>query len=80
MLIDELLPDYDVVERHQLDVRAPAERVYDAVRALDLSRSRTIRWLFLLRELQALTRYSVRGNRRLVLTLDGWLRSWFVVL
>ncbi len=80
MLIDELLPDYDVVERHQLDVRAPVERVYDAVRALNLRRSRTIRWLFVLRELPALARSSDRGNERLGLTLDGLLRSGFVLL
>ena len=80
MLIDEFLPDHDVVERHQIGIRAPVERVYDAVRALDLSRSRTIRWLFLLRELPALPRSSGRGNTRLGLTLDGLLGSGFVLL
>ena len=66
MPIVDLLPEYDVVERHQLDVRAPVERMYDAVRALDLSRSRTIRWHFLLREIPALARSSDRGNGRLI--------------
>ena len=54
MLIDEILPVYDVVERHQIDINAPAERVYTAVRTIDLSDSRVIRWLLLLRGLPAL--------------------------
>ena len=54
MLIDEFLPVYDVVERHQIAVNAPTERVYAAVRTFDLSDSRVIRWLFLLRGLPTL--------------------------
>ena len=80
MLIDELLPTYDVVERHQIGIHAPLERVYDAVRDLDLSCSRAIRWLFLLRGLPALWHSSHRGDERLGLTLDGLLRSGFILL
>ena len=36
MLIDELLPDYDVVDRHHVEVDAPAETVYGGLRALEL--------------------------------------------
>ena len=80
MLIDELLPAYDVSEYHQIGIHAPLERVYDAVRALDLSCSRVIRWLFLLRELPALWHSSHRGDQRFDLTLDGLLRSGFILL
>ena len=37
MLIDAFLPDYDVVERHSISVRVPAERVYAALRSADLA-------------------------------------------
>ena len=79
-LIDEFAPAYDMVERHQTDVHAPVDRVYDAVRNLELTGSRTIRWLFLLRELPASLRLVGRGNRRLGLTLDALLRSGFLLL
>jgi hypothetical protein len=53
-LIDEFLPAYDVAERHQVEVRARIERVYDAVRSLDLGSSGVVRMLFWLRDLPAL--------------------------
>ncbi|MBD0355902.1 MAG: hypothetical protein ICV57_01840 [Rubrobacter sp.] len=79
-LIDEFAPAYDMVERHQTDVHAPVDRVYDAVRNLELTGSRTIRWLFLLRELPASLRLVGRGNGRLDLTLDASLRRGFLLL
>ncbi len=79
-LIDEFAPAYDMVERHQTDVHAPVDRVYDAVRNLELTGSRTIRWLFLLRELPASLRLVGRGNGRLGLTLDALLRRGFLLL
>ena len=79
-LINEFAPAYYMVQRHQTDVLAPVDRVYDAVRNLDLSGSRTIRGLFLLRELPASLRLVGRGNRRLGLTLDALLRSGFLLL
>lgn len=82
MLIDESLPVYDVVERHHTEVRAPVERVYDAVRRLDLGSSATIRSLFWLRELPARLRRSDRcvGEGDQGLTLDALLESGFVLL
>ncbi len=69
MLIDDYAPDYHVVRRHQIDVRATPDAVYAAVRKLDLSRSFVIRFLFLFRGLPT------RG-----LTLDTFLRRGFVLL
>ena len=62
MLIDEFLSHYDAVERHHIDVHAPPKQVYEAVRALDLSESRIIRWLFTLRELPG--RLFPRGKKK----------------
>ena len=81
-LIDEFLPAYDVAERHQVEVSARIERVYDAVRSLNLGGSGVVRMLFWLRELPALfLRPSSRGAAgRLGLTLDALLNSGFVLL
>lgn len=81
MLIDDFLPAYDVTERHTILVRAPGERVYAAVRELDLSGSRIIRALFLLRGLPVLLTHR-RGRRPppLGLGLEGLLESGFVLL
>lgn len=80
MLIDEFLPAYDVHEHHEIDIAASAERVYDAARTLDLSRSWLIRTLFFLRGLPAL--FSSRGapKQRLGLRLAGLLDNGFILL
>ena len=81
-LIDELLPTYDVAERHHVEVRAPIEQVYAAARRLDLGGSGVVRMLFWLRGLPALfLRPSNRDQAgRLGLTLDALLDSGFVLL
>ncbi|HEX8694228.1 MAG TPA: hypothetical protein VF746_17540 [Longimicrobium sp.] len=79
MLIDDWMPAYDVVERHATAVAAPRERVWTAVRTLDLARSPVVRVLFALRSLPGL--FAGRGRRRaLGVTMDGLLRSGFVLL
>lgn len=52
-LLDAWLPSFDVREYHEIEVDAPADRVYTAVRSTDLARSRTVRLLFALRGLPA---------------------------
>ena len=81
-LIDESLPVYHVVERHKIEVLAPAGRVYDVVRHLDFSRSRVIRSLFWLRDLPGRWRSSgsSAAEPRLALTLDTLVRSSGFVL
>jgi hypothetical protein len=68
-LIDRYLPSWDARERHTRRVAAPGGDVYDAVRKLDLSRSRWVRILFRL-----------RGLPESALTLNGLLRLGFVEL
>lgn len=50
-LLDRFIPTYDVVERHHIDVDAPAAVTLDAARRLDLSGSPIVRALFKGREL-----------------------------
>ncbi|MDL1876095.1 hypothetical protein FBQ85_13125 [Cytophagia bacterium CHB2] len=80
MLIDEFLPRYDVHEYHEIDIAAPAERIYAAMRTLDLSRSWLIRMLFGLRGLPALFSSPSEPKQRLGLTLAGLLDSGFILL
>ncbi|HSO76103.1 MAG TPA: hypothetical protein VLU47_14815 [Blastocatellia bacterium] len=79
MLIDELLPKYDAVERHQIKILAPARIVYEAVRELDLRDSLVVRLLFRLREAPGFFR-SKRRDTRLGLTLRDLVASGFIVL
>ncbi len=70
MLIDEYLPIYDVRDRHDVEVHAPVERIYGAVRAMDISEARVTRLLFRLRGLPSPPRF----------TLDDFLKMRFILL
>jgi hypothetical protein len=50
-LLDRFMPSYEVAERHETVVHAPASVTYAAARALDLQRSAVIRAIFGGREL-----------------------------
>jgi hypothetical protein len=52
-LLDELMPTFDVVERHRTVVRASPERVYTALRATDLASGPVPRALLAVRALLA---------------------------
>lgn len=79
-LLDAALPRWDAVERHETLVRADPARVWEAGRALDLSRSPLVRVLFALRSLPALFTASARREKALGATMEGLLRSGFVLL
>jgi hypothetical protein len=53
MLIDDFLSSYDVCERHQIIVHAPLDKVYAAVRHLDISQAKLSMFLFRLRGIPA---------------------------
>lgn len=55
MLIDEFLPRYDVVERHDTVVSSSAESTYAAIRAANLGAAIPVRALLALRALPAAT-------------------------
>jgi hypothetical protein len=78
-LIDEFMPAYDVSEFHQTTVRAPIQRVYDALRTADLGGSPIVRLLLRLRELAAI--FATGGHKRnLKLNLDAIIKGGFVLL
>ena len=56
MLIDQILPEYDEREYHDIEIRGNLKQVYRAVRHLDFSDSLLIRSLFRLRGLPATLR------------------------
>lgn len=70
MLLDDALPRWDVRQLHATRVRSTPERVYEAVRRLDLARSRRSRVLFAARGLRS-------GGR---ITLSDLLARGFVLL
>ncbi len=69
MIIDELLPSWDVAGHHRIAISAPAKVVYENARGLDLGRSWGIRQLFRL-----------RGLPREALTIDGLQGIRFALL
>jgi len=50
-LLDRFMPTYDVVERHQLLIDAPADVTYAALTRMDLQKSAVVRAIFKAREL-----------------------------
>jgi hypothetical protein len=50
-LLDRFMPTYEIVDRHHISVRAPADVTLAAAKQLDLSSSRVIRGIFTAREL-----------------------------
>ena len=63
MILDELMPTYDVVERHQTVVRATPEQVFAAIREADLGGGLVTRTLLLVRALPAALLALVRSPR-----------------
>src|SRR5262245_24080436 len=45
-LLDEVMPDYEVVERHAIRIAAPADIAMDAAAAVDLRQSAVARTIF----------------------------------
>ncbi|HEU4367283.1 MAG TPA: hypothetical protein VFV05_03530 [Methylomirabilota bacterium] len=79
-LIDELMPEFDEFEHHEILVRAPAAAVHAALRRVDLFGSRVIRWLLLLRAAPGVLRRPGPPRRRGPLTLERLLEHGFVLL
>src|SRR5512146_1966295 len=50
-LLDSFMPSYEVVERHQVRIAAPADLVFSAATELDLMQSPVIRGIIKTREL-----------------------------
>src|SRR5215510_8971222 len=79
-LIDELLPDFDEVERHERLVRAAPPAVYAALWRADLLRSPIVRFLLMLRGAPGALLHPHRPARRRTVTLRQVLESRGFVL
>jgi hypothetical protein len=73
-LLDRFMPAYDIVERHQLLIEAPADVTYAASIDLDLQQSAAIRAIFKARELTmgAHDNDTPAGGLLAVTTALGW--------
>jgi hypothetical protein len=86
MLIDQFLPRFDAVESHMTIVRAPKDRVWDAIRTADFGSNGIVRALFAVRAVPAFLtapREALARARTPVhapLTLDAALTHGFIVL
>lgn len=80
MLIDEFMPVYDVMERHEIVIQAPPSSVYAALRTTDFGRAVLVRSLLALRAMPSLLRERSRSADERALTLDGILKAGFVLL
>jgi hypothetical protein len=80
MLIDDFLPDFDVSEYHELEIRASPERVYEAASNLNLSRSKIVRLLLAARGMPSRLRRTNESAQEPCFNLDGLLQSGFVLL
>jgi hypothetical protein len=74
-LLDRFMPEYEIAERHQVDVDAPADVTYEAARHIDFQRSPFIRAIFRSRELIMRSRETgVRAEGDFIeqMTRIGW--------
>jgi hypothetical protein len=78
-LLDELLPTFEVVERHATELPVPPAAAWRLVRETDFGRSAVIRVLFRLRGLTPRFRPAGRGGRARI-RLDDFVRAGFLDL
>ena len=79
VLIDDLMPTFDVSERHHALALAPADQTYEAARRVDLARSRVVRALLAARGIPGLVRARRRPPPR-TMTVDDLIAAGFVWL
>src|SRR5262245_22217531 len=79
-LIDELMPRFDEVERHERLVRAAPDAVWAALWRVDLLSSPLVRWLLMLRGAPSALLHPHRPARRRTVTLRQVLEHGFVLL
>jgi hypothetical protein len=77
-LLDEFMPAYEVAERHQIHVRAPAEITLRSAMEMDLQGSRLVRAIFRTREV-VLGATPDTGRRRHALLAEMQSIGWRVL-
>ncbi len=83
MLIDELMPEYDVTERHAITINSPLTIVYAALRTTDFGRPIIVKALLALRALpSALVHFRNRrpNTSPKKITFDTFVTNRFAVL
>ena len=65
-LLDELMPRYEVVERHHVEIAAPADVVMASAREMDVSQSPMARMIFKARQLAMGAEARPRASRGLI--------------
>ena len=81
MLIDDFMPEFDAVERHQIAIEASPAEIFEALEMLDLRELPWARFLLALRGLPAfLIQHDRRGLDDQPWTLDGLTEFGFVKL
>jgi hypothetical protein len=78
MVIDRLMPDYDVAERQEIEIQADATQVYWAIRETNFARSPVIAGLMLIRSIPGVVTGRVKPLTSL--TLEVLKDAGFVVL
>ena len=49
MRLDHYLPEYDFSEKHKTVIHSSSEKIFEAIHNMDMSKSKVIKTLFLLR-------------------------------
>jgi hypothetical protein len=80
MLIDEFMQTYDVMERHKIKIRVPAQRVYDTMRTANLFSSPIVRALFFLRGLPGRLLSPGTRPQQIEVTINKLLKGGFILL
>lgn len=65
-LLDSFMPRYEVVERHRIEIAAPAETVMAAAREMDIARSSLVQAIFKAREIALGASSAERKSRGLI--------------
>lgn len=85
MMIDDFLPEFDVIERHQIIINAPVSQAYAALHSTNFGRPLLVRALLALRALPSWLLRRIKGQTSVgqspkSLTLKTFLSNGFVLL
>ena len=78
-LLDRFMPQYEVVERHQIEVAAPAPLTYAAARAMDINRSLLVRSIFAIRTLSSRVRGQAKHEESRSLVDETLALGWRIL-
>ena len=77
--IDRFMPTYEVAERHETEVNAPAEYVFAAAREMDVNRSPLVRTVFALRTIPSRLRRELPPRSSAPLLAETLALGWRIL-